>query len=90
MSLVDLRAPDYCYNILEITIFSRHSSIPWYVRFSPSQPDVDQLVSELAPGVLVKRVNVATYAHLDFTWAMDANVVVYKDLMAVLATHGGR
>ena len=51
---------------------------------------MDQLVSELAPGVLVKRVNVATYAHLDFTWAMDANVVVYKDLMAVLATHGGR
>ena len=48
--------------------------------------DVDTLAAQLAPGVLVKRVDVASYAHLDFTWAVDANTVVYEDLMAVLAT----
>jgi len=46
--------------------------------------DVDRLVSELAPGVLVKRVNIPTYAHLDFSWGVDANTLVYADLMKVL------
>ena len=49
--------------------------------------DVDTLVSRLHPGVLVKKIEIASYAHLDFTWGVDANAYVYKDLMDVLANH---
>lgn len=48
--------------------------------------DVDTLTESLAPGILVKRLDIPSYAHLDFTWAVDAATVVYADLLKVIAS----
>lgn len=49
--------------------------------------DVATLMAQLAPGVLLKRFNLPTYAHLDFTWADDANTFLYPDMLQVLANY---
>ena len=51
--------------------------------------DVSTLMSHLSPQALVKKVEIPSYAHLDFTWGVDANTYVYKDLMQVLANRTG-
>jgi hypothetical protein len=43
--------------------------------------DVDTLVSSLPKDVLLERVNIASYAHLDFAWGPNAHEDVYKSLM---------
>jgi len=35
-------------------------------------------------GALVSRINVPSYAHLDFTWAEDAHMKIYPDMLALL------
>ena len=43
--------------------------------------DVQRLMSSLPEGVLKKYVYLEAYAHLDFTWAANANNDVYKELL---------
>ena len=46
--------------------------------------DVDRLESELSPGVLVKRIDLPTYAHLDFSWGFDAHTLLYPQVLDLL------
>ena len=46
--------------------------------------DVDRLESELSPGVLVKRIDLPSYAHLDFSWGFDAHTLLYPQVLDLL------
>ena len=50
--------------------------------FSPPA-DMPKLNSSLGKPVLAQ-ITLPTYAHLDFTWSMDAKDKVYKDMMTRL------
>mmetsp|Transcript_91962 Transcript_91962/g.297506 ORF Transcript_91962/g.297506 Transcript_91962/m.297506 type:complete len:404 (+) Transcript_91962:72-1283(+) len=50
--------------------------------------DVSALIAALPPKVLRKHMNLPDYAHLDFTWAQDAHVFLYPEILQLLAaTH---
>lgn len=55
------------------------------------EKDVDQLMSELPPGVVKQTVVVDGFAHLDFTWGMHANTSVYlkPNLLTQIETYLG-
>ena len=44
--------------------------------------DVNKLVASVPNGTILKHVKIADYSHLDFTWAVDANQLVYESLIA--------
>lgn len=46
--------------------------------------DVERLIDELPADKIVLKSFLDTYAHLDYTWAYDANVNVYAQATDVL------
>jgi hypothetical protein len=46
--------------------------------------DVQRLLAELPADKIVHTKQSSTYAHLDYTWAVNANTEVYSDILALL------
>ena len=49
-----------------------------------------RLENELSPGVLVKRVDEPTFAHLDFTWSPDAATAIYPQILDLLKKYSNK
>ncbi|EGZ17262.1 hypothetical protein PHYSODRAFT_250132 [Phytophthora sojae] len=52
--------------------------------------DIAQIRSALPSGTIVHEKPVAAFSHLDFTWAQNANELVYQDLLAQLKKYAGK
>lgn len=49
--------------------------------------DVQRILDETKPGVVVYTSQIPDYAHLDFTWGVNANTVVYANVVSVLGKY---
>ncbi|GIY64419.1 lipase [Caerostris extrusa] len=49
--------------------------------------DVHYLEGRLKNLIFSKPVNLKQFNHLDFVWGMDANVLVYEDVLTLLEKH---
>jgi len=49
--------------------------------------DVQRILEETKPGVIVYTSQLPTFAHLDYTWAVNANTMVYADLVTLLGKY---
>jgi len=49
--------------------------------------DVQRLVQQLPPGMVVWREELQTWDHLTFVWGEDANAYLYPKLRALIASH---
>ncbi|KAE9322187.1 hypothetical protein PR003_g17300 [Phytophthora rubi] len=52
--------------------------------------DIAQIRAGLPSGTIVHEKTVAAFSHLDFTWAQNANELVYQDLLAQLKKYAGK
>ncbi|EGZ17276.1 hypothetical protein PHYSODRAFT_331273 [Phytophthora sojae] len=52
--------------------------------------DIAQIRSALPSGTIVHEKTVAAFSHLDFTWAQNANELVYQDLLSQLKKYAGK
>ncbi|GMF14386.1 unnamed protein product [Phytophthora lilii] len=51
--------------------------------------DIAQIRSGLPSGTIVYEKTIAAFSHLDFTWAQNANTLVYQDLLVQLKKYAG-
>jgi len=52
--------------------------------------DVERLVSELNPDILIDHIVIDDFAHCDFIWGMHANTLVYPDLLQKIQLYLGK
>ncbi|RLN60917.1 hypothetical protein BBJ29_008675 [Phytophthora kernoviae] len=52
--------------------------------------DIAQIRSGLPSGTVVYEKSIAAFSHLDFTWAQNANELVYQDLLVQLKQYAGK
>jgi len=67
-------------------------SVPTYLYYGSNDlladpTDVQRIISDMPKDVLMSAKEIDGYAHLDFTWAQDANTIIYSDVIENLRSH---
>ncbi len=45
---------------------------------------MQRIIDEVRPGTIASAQQIPTYAHLDFTWGVDAHQLVYANVVQLL------
>jgi pimeloyl-ACP methyl ester carboxylesterase len=57
---------------------------------SDADTDVQQIIKEASPGVIVHVQRIEEYAHLDFVWGVDAHLKIYPQVTALLKKYAAK
>jgi hypothetical protein len=49
--------------------------------------DVQRIIDEMRPGVIVSAQEQSNFAHLDYTWGVDAHTYVYSGVVSLMAKY---
>ncbi|OWZ21777.1 Lipase [Phytophthora megakarya] len=74
-----------CLEALGINTLVRASTLDTFA----TSTDVEQLRSGLPSDTIVYEQTIDAFSHLDFTWAQNANDLVYQDMLVQLDKYTG-